>query len=396
MNNADHAAEPRELTADEMFDPERLMRGAEAETSQSDWGDTDFVDGLEMLCRALREDHNRSASAVSIFGAELTKLLKLRLGLAAARKEHPEIAQQRVVAPLIVLGLPRSGTTILHSILSADPTVRSPHKWELDDPFPPPRTETFLTDPRIAVAEAAVAQLSPTFRAMHQVGAQLPLECNTIQRGSFRTCDFAALIGIPSYHHWLINEAEMAPSYAFHTQFLQHLQAFANKDHWVLKGPTHMYWPEQLLKAYPDARIVMTHRDPVQIMASSLSLITHIREMIEPANIAEITHEQGTWSEAVRRMLAFRDGWHDPHQFCDVQYKDFMADPLGVVRGIYAHFNMDLSSDAETAMRTFIADNAQEKHGKHQYAAADYGLDTAAVRRDFASYINRFCLEANR
>ena len=380
------------LTAEAVFDAEALMRRVQTDGGMSDWGDTPFEDALQILCRAVRKDRARPPRAVNVFSAEIRRLLGQRLQLAAARKLHPEIPQQRIARPIIVLGLPRSGTTILHSLLSADPSLRSPLKWELDQPFPPPRSDTFETDPRIQDAEVAVAKLDSRYRAMHQIGARLPMECNTIQAGSFRSLDFTALLFVPSYADWLIHEADMAPAYAYHTQFLQHLQAFAPRERWVLKGPTHMFWPGELFKAYPDACIVMTHRDPAQIIASNSSLITHIRGMLEPANGAEVAQESMAWSIAVRRFMEFRDARHTPEQFFDVRYTDFLTDPMAVICSMYAHFGLPLTAEAETSMKCFMADNEQEKHGKHIYDAADFGLRPDEIRSSFVEYLERFNL----
>lgn len=383
------------MTAWEVFDPEALMKGAQADLGLSDFGDTPFEDALEILCRSLRDDRPRTASAVRGLGADIRRLLGQRLQLAEARKRHPEIPPQQLRRPLVLLGLPRSGSTILHSLLSADPALRSPLKWELDRPFPPPRSETYHTDPRIKDAEAEVAKLDPQYRAMHQIGAQIPMECNTIQEGSFRSMDFTAFVCIPSYAEWLFHEADMAPAYAYHAEFLQHLQAFTKQERWVLKGPPHMFWPQALLSAYPDACVVMTHRDPGQIIPSTTSFNTHIRRMLEPTEGADIGREQSVWTIAIRRMMALRDSWCAPQQFFDVHYNDFVKYPLEVVQSIYAHFQLPLSSEAEASMRAFMTENRQEKHGKHVYDGADFGLRPEVIRREYAEYIDRFNVQVN-
>ena len=374
-------------------DADALVRRAEAETSLADWGDTPFRDALEILCRSARDDQPRRADALPAFEANILRLMGLRLRMTADRNAHPEIPRQRIGRPLIVMGLPRSGTTILHSLLSRDPRLRSPQKWEVDQPSPPPRIDTYASDPRIADAAAAIEKVDPTFRAMHQMGATLPEECNNLQMASLRSLNFWARMALPSYSRWLLEEADMAPAYAFHRQFLQHLQAFAPRERWVLKGPPHVFWPETLLATYPDACIVMTHRDPAEVLPSNASLIAHLRGVSEAVDAKSVGAEQMIWLEGLKRTMAYRERAARPGQFVDIQYRDFVSDPLEAVRVIYAHFGIELTADAEVAMRAFMADNQQEKHGKHVYTAEQFGLDAKTLHREFADYIHRYDIQ---
>lgn len=370
-----------------LLDPDRLIRAAEVEAGSCAWGATEFRSALDMLCRSAVDEAALGDAVLAGFAANIHRLLVKRLRLGQDREAHPEIARQEIVAPLVVTGLPRSGTTILHALLAQDPRARSPLKWEVDEPSPPPRAGHFHDDPRIARAAAAIAKLDPEFLAMHTVAADLPEECNTIMTMAFRSPNFNASARLPSYIRWLIHEADMAPAYAFHREFLQHLQAFAPRPFWVLKAPPHLYWLDALLDAYPDARIVVTHRDPAEVLPSNASLIAYLRGKAGTPDPKEVGQEQiDQWGAALDRAMAMRAGGRAPARFVDTRYTDFIRAPMDVVRRVYGHFDMPLTDAAEAAMTAFLADNRKGKHGKHVYAADEFGMSADALHRRFHHY----------
>jgi len=372
------------------LDASEFLNKAEQRTGLTDWGEIPFRESLDVLCRSAQEECLRGRPAEA-FAANIDGILAKRLRLVADRKTYPEIARQQVRRPLFVTGLPRSGTTILHSLLSQDPAHRSPQKWELDDPSPPPRAETYDSDPRIAVAAAAVERIEPEFRAMHQMGAQLPEECIQLQILSFQSLVFWAAHDLPTYSEWLMGEADTLPSFQFHRHYLQHLQAFAPKERWVLKAPSHMFWLDKLLEVYPDAGIVVMHRDPAEVLPSNASMVAFIRNRMGEVDPRAIGADQvRVWGTAVQRAMDFRARTPRPEQFFDTHYSDFIRDPLTVVRAIYQHFDMTLTPEAEAAMRAFMAENRQDKHGKHVYSAEQFGLDKPTLHRAFAGYIDHY------
>ena len=332
-----------------MLDPHRLIADAEAATGLNDWGAPEFRDGLEQLCAAVRDDD--AASLEQQIAVQLQK----RLRLYADRATYLEISAQKIVAPIFVVGFPRSGTTILHALLSADPRARSPLAWEMAAPSPPPRAETALTDPRIAASQTAIEQLPAQFRAMHAMGATLPDEDNSIMQMAFRSLNFAASRPLPAYVDWLL-DCDMAPAFALHQHLLQHLQAFHQRDWWVLKAPPHLFALDALFAAYPDARIIFTHRDPASIMPSNASLIAY--------------------------LLADR--------FFDLQYKDFIGDQMATVERLYAGLNIAMDKKAREAMTALLADRRQGKHGKHDYSAEQYGMSVDQIRAEYSDYITAY------
>lgn len=372
------------------LEPEALCRRAEQATGLTEWGEPPLREALARLCASVRDESGQDEPGQVRFAARLSELLVTRLKLYADRAAMREIARQQIVAPIIVTGLPRGGTTILHALLAQDPSARSPQSWEAAAPSPPPRAESYDTDPRIAAAQAQIDALPATFRAMHAVGATLPDECNSIMQLAFLSPNFGATLNLPSYMAWLLDEADMAPAYALHRHVLQALQAYTPRPWWVLKAPPHLWWPEALFDAYPDARLVVTHRDPGEVMASNASLIAFLRGLNGPVDRKFVGAEQvDQWSIGLARMEAFRARSDAPKAIVDVYYRDIVGDPLGVVEQVYSAFGIELGAAARRAMEGFMADNRQGKHGKHAYAAADYGLKPETLRSRFADYIAR-------
>jgi len=306
---------------------------------------------------------------------------------------HPELAERPIEKPLFVFGLPRTGTTLVINLLAADPARRSFLRWEINEPVPPATPEELHAGPRYAAAQAQAemaVKYMPHIAAIHMEWADSPTECQFLMTPSFVSQVYESQAYIPTYRDWFLNEADYRPSFAFHKRFLQVLQANTG-GRWTLKNPWHPLYLDALLDTYPDAQLVMTHRDPAEVLGSACSLIKAVRPIYTDR---EDLHAIGrdfieTFEVMIARMIAFREkhGWDVIH---DVQYADTLKDPIGVVRGIYAKFGETLTPEAEAAMTAYMADNQQGKHGKHTYALEDYGLSKAMVHERFGDYIERF------
>jgi hypothetical protein len=377
-----------------MLDARQLIETAEAATGLSDWGEPEFGSALAHLCSSANADPSTDATKMAGFAAQLSHHLVTRLRLYADRATYSVIPEQAIIAPLFVVGFPRSGTTILHGLLAADPRARSPLAWELAAPSPPPRAETALTDARIAVSQAAIDELPAPFRAMHAMGAMLPDEDNSIMQLAFRSLNFAASRPLPAYVEWLL-DCDMAPAFAFHRHILQHLQAFNPRDWWVLKAPPHLFCFDALFAAYPDARVVFTHRDPVPIMASNSSLIAYLHEMM--GNVVD-RHalgqaENAKWRKGMARAMAFRAAHPElAKRFYDMPFDALVGDAVGGVEQVYAHFNIAFPDEVRSVMQQFMADNGSGKHGAHRYTPEEYGMTSASVRAEFADYLTAFAI----
>lgn len=372
-----------------------VLDAARRATHLDDFGDEAFREPLRMLLRDLD-----TASRLTFLGRvvarhDMVGLLANRLRLEDDRRRNPGIAAEEIRRPLFIVGLPRTGSTLLHHLLAQDPASRVAQAWEVMCPSPPPAREQYETDPRIARAARQLKwldTLTPDFKAIHPTGAQLALECIAIMSPSFLCWRFNTMYRVPTYQEWLESQ-DFLPTYAFHRRFLQQLQWRAPAGHWVLKAPSHMLAFDALLHTYPDANIVQTHRDPLTVLASAASLTAVLYGgFTDEPDLAEIGREVARrWTMGIERALHVRgSGRVAGERFIDVHYHDLVQDPLAVVRRIYAHFGLPLSEMAQARMSRYLADNPKDKHGAHQYSLEAFGLDADALSRCFKAYREHF------
>jgi hypothetical protein len=364
----------------------------------TDLGEGPFVEPLELVLGSLRAEAQLNDLGRFIARERMLLHTVNRLHYVDDRKTDPAIAEQRIVAPVFIVGMPRTGTTILHDILAQDPANRAPLTWETMFPSPPPRRETFTTDPRIAACAATfpdVEEQMPGFQAIHPMGAELSQECVTLMGEAMCTPLFHNQFRVPSYQDWVDTEADFSAVYDLHQRQLQHLQAHCAGDRWVLKTGGHLWGLDHLLAAYPDARIVFTHRDPVMSMTSYASLTTIVRgvgsDAVDPVEVA------ADWTPRLRRVLlngihVRRARVYPDARFYDVLFTDFVRDQFGVVERIYDAFDLPMSGEGAAAMRAFVDDNPPGKHGVHAYTPDQFGLDPGKVRAEFAEYVDHFDL----
>jgi hypothetical protein len=384
------------------LDPDALIEEAALRTGGlRDLGAGPYLEPMKRFVSSLEREAALNGIGVAIARERILGHTVSRLQYVDDRKRFPEIAQQQITRPVFIIGLPRTGTTILHDILAQDPANRVPMTWETMFPSPPPETARFETDPRIDTCEAtfpAIDAMIPGFKAMHPMGARLSQECVTMMGEAMCTPLFHNQFRVPSYQDWVDGEADFGHVYAFHKRQLQHLQSRHARDRWVLKTGAHMWGLEHLLATYPDARIVFTHRDPVESMTSYASLTSLVRSMgSDSVDRREIASD---WTarlrKAVDHALAVREARDYPEAvFYDVQFQDFVADQFAVVEAIYTAFDLPMREEGAGRMRTFVAENPKGKHGVHRYTPEEYGVDPSAVRRAFRGYIERFDLSAD-
>jgi hypothetical protein len=382
------------MTLQERFAPERLVATACEEAGSDDFGDDGWQPGLDRLTDGLVNEARLSAIGVEIAYLDLMRALKNRLGVIAWRKEHPEIAREPVIAPIVIVGQPRTGTTILYDLLAQDPDLRAPLTWEVDAPCPVPQPETYHNDPRIAQTQASIElseQIIPGFLAFHPMGALVGQECVRITASEFTSMIFSVQYRLPSYYRWLLYEADHAGAYRFHRIFLQHLQSGVSGQ-WLLKSPAHLWHLDALLTEYPDALIVQTHRDPLNVISSIAALTHHLRRMgTDDSNIAECAAQ--SYEEVVvglGREMALRDSGAVPaDRVIDVLFTDFMNDPLTTITDIYQKLGRELRPDTAQKMRYFLAAHPGDGGGG-RYTWSDTGLDAAEVRDRVSAYQDRY------
>ena len=383
------------------LDVAELLTRARRSTRLEDFGNEAFMPGLRLLVESLDAEARLSPFGRFVAQRQLVEVLVHRLRLADYRRTHPEVAEQVVERPLLVLGLPRSGTTLLYELLAQDPSHRAPLTWEFDDPCPPSEVPLGADDPRVVKCErrmAALRSMAPGFQAIHPIGALLPQECLVATAYAFLSVRFELCFDIVSYQRWL-GKQDLSFAYQTHFEVLQQLQSRRAPRRWVLKSPGHLGAFDTILERYPDAMMVQTHRDPQRVIPSLASLYANMRsiatEDLQQRRLGPQTLE--TWSayleEGIRRRASRPDA---AEQILDVHYRELVADPIGSVRRIYRHFDLPLENAVLARMRAYLAQNPRHRHGVHRYDHASYGLEPAAIDTAFKRYCDYYGVERER
>ncbi len=373
-----------------------IIETAKRRCGLDDFGGGDFFEGLSRLLDSCQREARLNLIGRIVLRADLIRLLCSRLFIQRDRKVYPSVVRQEIREPLFIVGLPRSGTTVLHTLLAADPEHRVPLTWEVMTPSPPTGDNEKRRIQRAISSCNCFNWLAPTFRHVHPVGAELPQECVSLMSPTFMSDQFDAMYYVPSYRAWFFRQ-DLRPAYEYHRRFLQHLQVRRNARRWVLKAPTHMFALPSLLAVYPDALFVQTHRAPLDAMASVSSLITILRRVfsdaVDPLTVCREAIDY--WSKTLDRFLQERSRLTE-HRICDVNYVEIRRDPLVVVRRIYAHFGWSLSQKVEQRMRRALASQPVERHRLHRYDLSQFGVREAESAARFASYCDRFGLAVGR
>jgi hypothetical protein len=371
-----------------------MLQAACRRARADDFGDDSFREPLRHLLDSLESESRLKPLGRIGARTDLTQMLVNRLTLERDRAAHPAIAEEDIRRPLFITGLPRTGSTFLHGLLAQDPDNRVPLHWQTREPSPPP-TGPSDEERRVRRAERQIRifyRLAPEFRRIHPVAARMPEECVVILSHAFLSFQFSSTFLVPSYQSWL-EEQDLTPAYRLHRRFLQHLQWRRPGRRWVLKAPPHLPGLDALFAVYPDANVVMTHRDPTEVVASVSSLHHVLRRAfcrgIEARDVGPEVTEM--LAGDIRRGLAARDGGvAAAERFLDVRYADLVHDPMAVARRIYQHFEMALGGDAEARMRAYVAASPKDQHGVHEYSLEQFALDERTEAARYAAYRARF------
>jgi hypothetical protein len=377
------------------LDMESLMEAARRRTGFTNFGDTAFHEPLRRLLDSCKNEARLNSIGRLVCSEDIMQLLCNRLEIQRDLENWPAIARQPISAPVFITGLPRSGTTLLHNLFAQDDReFHAPATWEVMFPSPPPFAgrENY---PRIKRAQTNLAWfnlLVPEFRKIHAMSARFPQECVAILSHSFMSDQFDTMFNIPTYQSWLERQ-DMGPAYAYHRRFLQHLQYGGPVRRFVLKAPNHMFSLEALFAIYPDAQIVQTHREPLEVLPSIASLMTVMRsafsDFVDPAEIG---------SEMIRFWKETLHGFLDDRKKLpsgavhDVKFIDLVSDPIAVVSELYRELGHKFTGEAQGRMRSFVSGHPNGRYGKHSYAMAAFGLDLAEVDQGFTLYRKRFGL----
>ncbi len=349
--------------------------------------DDNYREALSVLLESFRRDADLTELGSKMNRFFVRNALVARLVSEAAFKQYPEHADIAVARPIFVTGLPRTGTTVIHRLLTADPRHQGLELWLAEFPQPRPPRETWSDNPVFAQIDAQFAKAheeNPDYTGLHYMTADEVEECWQLLRQSLHSVSYETLSHLPTYSQWLAKQ-DWTKSYRRHRKNLQLIGLNEPEKRWVLKNPSHLFALDALLETYPDALVVQCHRPAETIMASMCSLAQHTTagwsNSFVGAQIGEDAME--TWSRGLKRFNDVRAD-HDPAQFCDVDYFKFVKDPVSAVEGIYEHFGIEVTDEARAAMAGSHAESQKGPRApKHTYSLADYGLTDEQVKERF-------------
>jgi Sulfotransferase family len=389
----------RPLVREDLVDEAQAALAFDDPSGQDRFGtDSPDAEPLDILLRALENEAELTLVGRWLTRLFLIRLLQVRLQIDAYVRADPGVLEEELDAPLFVTGAARSGTTILFGLLNCDPSLRAPEGWELLRPVPPPRPDCYPDLGRVTLAERELRQMATVVSgldAIHHYHGRMPKECVSTMSLAFLSDEFTARYRVPSYAAYLDGLTSLRPAYEVHRVVLQILQRRFPRRRWLLKSPVHLRSPRTLMDVYPDARVVVTHRDPLTVLPSTTSLIANLRwAHSDHVDFAEIGRAQ---RDLLQRELdglvtACQDGTLDPTRTRHVRYEDFMTDPMGAIRGMYAPFGFDLDPVVEERMDRYLAERPKDALGTHRYSFADLHLNLDEERSRFEPYQRWFAV----
>ncbi|AIT81435.1 sulfotransferase family protein [Novosphingobium pentaromativorans] len=378
------------------FDGDALLSEAEKLAGSNDWGDDGFREAYDCFINSLNAEADLTPQGVERTRSHLMKLLTGRLRLFADRKTYPAIQEEEVKAPIFLTGHGRSGTSYLYELLSIDPQNHAPRHWQVWNPSPPPNHPDTDNAPQIAAGEHYIqfeGWQDPDLRVKHDYSNLGSAEDLLIHDYSFVSKTFPFFWAAPSYGKWLAG-ADAAAAYRIERKFLQALQFGEKRNQWVLKTPVHMSQLSALWEEFPDARMIVNHRDPVKTLASMMGLLRgHRKQFGNPPPVLDRNFVVAYMEGAARSAEDMMEKRADPKvnaTFVDVLYQDLEADPLGQVEKIYTHHGLDLTDAVRDDIRDYVAKNRKGKFGAHKYSLAEVGLSVEEVRERFKRYTDHF------
>ena len=392
----DEALPIREAMADMgagiALEPDVLMAAAVEQAGVDDFGDAAFREPLQVVCTALSKDVSLSAAGRAAAFVQLTELLRNRLMVNDVLRRHPEIDNLEVRAPIVICGLPRTGTTHLHNLLSADPALRSLPYWESVQPV----LADGAPDDRVANTAAALDVVNtalPYFKRMHEMTPDEKHEEINLLAMDFSSMFFETMAPMPTWRDYY-RSTDQTPAYEYLKRVLKVLQFLRGGDRWVLKSPQHLEQFGPLSAVFPDATYVVTHRDPVSVTASLVTMMTYLArlnlETVDPKVIG------GYWADRLETMLRACVSDREllaTDRSIDVRFDEFMADDVAMVERIYAIAEQPFTPDVKAALDTFMATHPRGRHGGVAYDLGQFGLDADERRGALQFYVDRFNLE---
>lgn len=375
------------------FEPDQLQAEAASVTGLDDFGGDSHLEGLGVLCTALEDEADLHLLGRWRARGQILRLLENRLRIVDLERRHPELAAEVVAAPLVVTGSPRAGTSITHQLLSLTAGARAPLAYEFWRPAPPPTGDP--ADPRIAAADLDVrltAALSPGFDGIHEQGGLLPRECPHAMAHDFRADIFGGHYWVPTYEEWLTG-TDFTTAYDWHRRILAILQLRRPTRRWVLKAPGHLTALPTLLATYPDASVVICHRDPLDMVSSVTSLLATLHhshaDHVDAVRLA--ASQSAKFAAQYDRLMEWLDdGTLDPERLAHQHFAAFNDDPVAAVAAIHERFDLPFDDADRAALVGHLGERPRGRLGGHDHDWSRIGLDHATERARFARYQDRF------
>ena len=373
------------------LDVDRILDRAERSSGFS-LRDSMLREGLDRLSSSLESQARLNTFGRFALRSTVQRAADSRHRVERAFAERPEILGETIRAPVFIIGMPRTGTTILHALLNLDRNHRAPLSWECLLPHPAPSPADYVDNDRIDTVRREferIFRLVPDFRKKHYMRADSPQECLAITALNFTSFQFIAQAHLPDYHDWFVN-ADQERNLRWHRRFLQFLQSGGVRcPRWLLKSPVHLMRLRALFAVYPDAKVIMTHRHPSRIVPSTASLVSSMRSLYSDHEDAKRTGQEHfrIWSLYFARFLRDRRELDCEEQIVDILFDHFADDQMGVVDSIYARFGWELHAQDRARMEAFVRDEHRGKHGSHQYSLQQIGITPAEIEGEYAEYL---------
>ncbi|MEQ9462245.1 MAG: sulfotransferase [Haliea sp.] len=375
---------------------EELMATARNNTGFDDFGSDQWLEGFHVFLKALDEEADLHLLGRLMTRSDILRWLEARLGIEAAYAQHPEIEDEVIEQPVIVTGLPRAGTSILFELLAQDSQFGSPRNWEMMFPYPPPEAASYNSDPRIERCQHLVTQWSrvvPTYAAMHEMGANIPNECIVAMSCTFLTENLPGQYQIPGYNKWFYQQ-DLDYAYSYYRRMLKLLQWRNPRRHWLLKAPSHLGNLPVLFRTFPDARVVITHRDPIVAQASVTNLLGTLYWMRSSQAFDASAFENLMTPEAGAARLdavvtLLETAAVPGEQIHNFLYAQLVEQPLPALETLYRDMGLEAEPAALGAMANYLRQKPQGKFGRHQYSIGEQE-ENARKRQLFQRYQKYF------
>lgn len=382
------------------FDPEDILAVARERSGLDDFGDDSFREPMDRLLEALDGEARLNGIGRGMQRERIINILITRARIEDYYRRHPEIEDEEIGAPVVICGLPRTGTTMLHRVMAEDPDFDAALWYEVRFPAPFDGWKPGEPDARIPAAEEEVRMTTegaPELMAIHPFAATAPDEEIMLLEQSFQSRVPESYCDIPSFSDWL-DAQDQQPGYDYLLRSLkflqwQHRQEGRARPRWVLKAPHHLDHMPRLFKILPDAKVIQTHRDPVESVPSICSMCYHLERLGSDAPDARVTGARWSmrWARSLRRCLEYRNEGHDD-RFIDIWYLDSVRDPVGTVGRIYEQLGRELTPIAADKMKRWTEENAREKRASHAYTLEQFGLTEEGLAEEFSDYRAKYVL----